>query len=239
VTYVDAVPSRCGELLAAGEADFGLVPVIEYQRLKDVKLVPEVCVASRQKVRSVVLVSRQNNLKKIRSVALDESSSTSASLVKVIFKEFLKSEPEWVTSSPDLRQMLRNSDAALIIGDPALTFQRKGLSVWDLANLWRDFTGLGFVFAMWMAKGSPETEILPVDFVAARDEGRDAYDQIIKTYEKQLGLPAEDLRDYLTNNVTFELDDDLRRGMQLYFQLAARHKLIEAAKPLEFLGTGG
>jgi chorismate dehydratase len=235
VTYIDAVPARCGELLAAAEADFALVPIIEYQRLPNVKLVPRVCVGSREKVRSVVLVSRFNNLKKIRSVALDESSRTSATLIKVIFKEFLGIEPMWSTSTPNVGQMLRDCDAALVIGDPAMTFERRGLNVWDMANLWRDFTGRGFVFAMWMAKG---TETLRVDFVAAREEGVNAIDQIIKTYEPELRLPAEDLREYLTNNVTFELDDDLEGGMQLYFELATRHGLIEQAKPVEFLGGG-
>lgn len=219
-------------MLEAGHADFGLVPIIEYQRLPNLKLVERVCVASHEKVRSVVLVSRYNNLKKIGSVALDASSRTSATLVRIVFKEFFGVDPKWTTSSPDVRQMLRGSDAALVIGDPAMTFERKGLNVWDLASLWRDFTGRGFVFAMWMAKDS---EIPSVDFAAARDEGVKAIDAILRAYETQLRLPAEDLRDYLTNNVTFELDADLIGGMQLYFELAARHGLIKEARPLEFL----
>lgn len=232
IDYIDAVPSRCGDLLDACQADFGLVPIIEYQRLPNLKLVERVCVASHEKVRSVVLVSRYNNLKKIRSVALDESSRTSMSLVKIVFKEFLGVDPGWSTSSPDVSQMLRDSDAALVIGDPAMTFEREGLNVWDLASLWRDFTGRGFVFAMWMAKDRATTR---VDFAAARDEGVQAIDAIIRLYETQLHLPAEDLRDYLTNNVTFELDEDLIGGMQLYFELAARHGLVKEARPLEFL----
>jgi len=238
ITYVDAVPSRCGELLEAREADFALVPVIEYQRLEGVKLIPGVCVASREKVRSVVLVSRYGNLKKIRSVGLDESSRTSASLVKIIFKEFLGTEPEWTTSVPNLEQMLRANDAALIIGDPAMTFHRKGLNVWDLATLWHEFTGRGFVFAMWMAAHEPAAAAAP-DFAAAKDEGVNAIEDIIGVYQTQLGLPAQDVQDYLTNNVTFELDNDLESGMQLYFELAALHGLIDQAKPLELFDRSG
>ena len=233
--YVDAVPARCGDLLARDEADFGLVPVIEYQRIPGVKLVRGVCVGSRQKVRSVLLVSRLNNLKKIRSVALDASSRTSATLTKIIFKEFLRIEPGWMTSSPNLTSMLRESDAALMIGDPAMTFPRKGVNVWDLASLWHDFTGTGFVFAMWMARADLHPATLSPDFAAARDEGVEAMEQIIEDYEERLHLPAQDLRDYLTNNVTFNLDSLLQTGMQLYFELAARHGLIERQRPLEFL----
>lgn len=130
--------------------------------------------------------------------------------------------------------MLRENEAALIIGDPAMTFHRKGLHVWDVATLWRDFTGRGFVFAMWMAGADTAGQALP-NFSAAKEEGVNAIDQIIAVYESQLRLPVEDLRDYLTNNVTFDLDNDLESGMQLYFELAARHRLIEVVRPLEFL----
>ena len=237
VSYIDAVPARCADLLATDKVDFGLVPVIEYQRIPDVKLVRGVCVGSPQKVKSVLLVSRLNNLKKIRSVALDESSRTSATLTKIIFKEFLKTEPGWTTSSPGLTSMLRESDAALMIGDPAMTFPRKGLNVWDLASLWRDFTGTGFVFAMWMAKAGPRPATLSLDFAAARDEGVEAMEQIVEDYKDRLHLPADDLRDYLTNNIRYTLDSDLQTGMQLYFEIAARQGLIEQQRPLEFLET--
>ena len=234
MSYVDAVPARCAHFLASDEADFGLVPVIEYQRIPGVKLVRDVCVGSRQKVRSVLLVSRLNNLKKIRSVALDESSRTSATLTKIIFKEFLRTEPGWTSCRPDLTSMLRGSDAALIIGDPAMTFPRQGLNVWDLASLWHDFTGTGFVFAMWMARADLRPGTLSLDFAAVRDEGVEAIEQIVEDYKNRLHLPADDLRDYLTNNVTFDLDHDLQTGMQLYFEIAARHRLIDRQRPLEF-----
>ena len=224
--------------MASSEADFGLVPVIEYQQIPGVKLIPRVCVGSRQRVRSVLLVSRLNNLKKIRSVALDESSRTSLTLTKIIFKEFLRTEPGWTTSRPDLPTMLRESDAALMIGDPAMTFPRKGLNVWDLAGLWHDFTGTGFVFAMWMARPDLPSELF-LDFAAARDEGLEAIGQIVEDYKDRLHLPADDLRDYLTNNITFNLDYNLQAGMQLYFEIAARHGLIETQRPLEFLETTG
>ncbi len=235
VTYIDAVPSRCADLLSTDVADFGLVPIIEYQRIPGTKLVPGVCVGSRREVRSVLLVSPLNNLKKIRSVALDESSRTSATLTKVIFKEFLGIEPTWVTSSPDVVRMLQGSDAALMIGDPAMTFPRQGLNVWDLASLWHDFTGTGFVFAMWMAKGDVRPELLSLDFTSAKEEGVNSIDQIVEEYEQRLGLTSEDLRDYLTNNVTFDLDDHLRSGMQRYFELAARHGLIDRPRLPEYL----
>jgi chorismate dehydratase len=232
VTLVDALPSSCADLLARQKVDFALVPVIEYQRIEDAVLVPGVCVGSRQKVRSVVLVSRLNNLKKVRTVALDESSRTSATLVRIIFKEFLQLEPEWTTRSPDLKQMLRDNDAALIIGDPAMTFAREGLRVWDLAALWHDLTGLGFVFAMWMAGATGGSATASIDFAQTCNEGLARRNEIIDHYERSLGLSRSELETYLTENITFFLDDDLRKGLEFYYELAYKHDLIPELKPL-------
>lgn len=232
VTLVEALPSSCADLLAGGQIDFGLVPTIEYQRIENVTLVPGVCVGSRQKVRSVVLVSRLNNLKKVRSIALDESSRTSATLVRIIFKEFLGIEPEWSSHSPDLKEMLRDNDAALIIGDPAMTFARDGLRVWDLAALWHDFTGRGFVFAMWMAAAENSSQSPAIDFAQACKEGLARRTEIIDYYEQNLGLTRSELETYLMENITFFLDNDLTKGLELYYELAHKNSLIPGLKPL-------
>ncbi len=233
VELVEPVPARCADLLSSAEVDFGLVPVIEYQRITDAKLVPDVCVGSRNKVRSVVLTSRLNNLKKVRTVALDESSRTSAALVKIVFKEFLGFEPRWTTCSPDIKQMLRDNDAALIIGDPGMAFARENLHVWDMAALWRENTGFGFVFAMWMAAGTGD--VAAPDFAGACDEGLAKIEEIVSEYAQMIEMPPEEIRDYLNHNIVFHLDEDLKQGMQLYFELAHKHALTEELKPLRFV----
>ncbi len=227
------MPARCADLLADESVDFALVPVIEYQRIAKAALVPDVCVGSRERVRSVVLTSRLNNLKKIKTIALDESSRTSATLVKIIFKEFLGFEPRWTTTSPDIKQMLSENDAALIIGDPGMLFARDHLQVWDMAALWKENTGLGFVFAMWMARENAGTHI--PDFAAARDEGVAKLEEIVSEYASQTQLADEEIRDYLNRNIVFQIDKDLSLGMQLYFQLAHKHGFIPELKPLQFL----
>src|ERR1044072_8246885 len=152
VEFVEAVPARCAQLLSPSEVEGALIPVIEYQRIDGGLLVPNVCVGSQKEGLSFVLVSKNKRLEDIRPVALDESSRTSATLVKIIFREFLDREPEWTTRAPNLEAMLEHNDAALIIGDPGMTFPRQGLNVWDMAGLWQKHTGLGFVFAMWMVR---------------------------------------------------------------------------------------
>jgi chorismate dehydratase len=230
----DTAPARCAEMLARGEVDAALVPVIEYQRMEDVLIVPGVCVGSKSAVRSVVLVTRRNNLKKVERVALDESSRTSVALVKIIFREFLGFEPEWISAAPDLKSMLAHADAALIIGDPAMKIPRDQFRVFDLATLWHEFTGLGFVFAMWMVREDGDQKIRGIDFAAARDEGLAHVDDIAAENETLAGLSLEEIRTYLTENIAFGVDQEMKKGLSIYFELASKHNLIPQGKPLEF-----
>jgi chorismate dehydratase len=233
VDFIDAVPARCAQRLSQNEVDAALVPVIEYQRIPGGALVRDVCVGSQHEVLSVVLVSKNTQLDDIRTVALDESSRTSATLVKVIFREFLEREPQWTTRSPNLGEMLDRNDAALIIGDPGMTFPRTGLKVWDMASLWRNYTGLGFVFAMWMVRASVREDAGNVDFAGARDEGVTRIEEIVEAYKDK--IPQMDLHKYLTENIVYRIDDAMQRGLQLYFDLASKHRLIERVKPLRYI----
>jgi len=235
VDFVEAVPARCAQLLAESAVEGALVPVIEYQRIAAGLLVPNVCVGSRKEVLSVVLVSKNKRLEKMRSIALDESSRTSATLVKIIFREFLECEPEWTTRAPNLDQMLEKNDAALIIGDPGMTFLRQGLNVWDMASLWREHTGLGFVFAMWMVGQDAAESGRLVDFAAARDEGVDHIEEIVRSHQDKIPMSVAELRNYLTENIVFSVDESMEKGLQLYFELAFKHGLIERVKPLRFI----
>lgn len=238
---LDNAPARSAELLAGGRVDAALVPVIAYQMIDGVRLIPDVCVGAREQVRSVCLVTKGSELNDVRSVSLDTSSRTSVVLTKLVFREFLGFEPEWRDASPDLDAMLNMSDAALIIGDPALRLTTPNnnsalhtphstLRVFDLAELWHKYTRLGFVFAMWMTR-PPDCEI---DFAAARNEGLAHADEIAANYAPDIGLSRDEMRQYLTGNISYSIDDSMQMGMELYFKLAAKNGLIEANRPLEF-----
>ena len=234
---IDAVPARCAQLLREAAVDVALIPVIEYQRIPNISLIANVCVGSKTEVRSVLLVSKQAEIEQIESVALDESSRTSAALLKIIFREFLRHEASWKSSTPDLHDMLRENDAALIIGDPAMTFAREGLHIWDMAALWQKYTGLGFVFAMWAIRNDATDRAKYVDFASARDEGVARIDEIVGYYLTRIPLSREELRFYLTDNIAFDLDDQMQNGLELYFQLAAKHQLIDEPKEPVFFGV--
>jgi chorismate dehydratase len=235
--FTDTAPARCAEMLEHGEVDAALVPIIEYQRIPNIAIIPDVCVGSKTAVRSVVLATRKNNLKKIERVALDASSRTSAALVKIIFREFLGFEPEWTTAASDLKSMLTHADAALIIGDPAMKISRDQFRVFDLAALWHEFTGLGFVFAMWMARKDSVEKIRAIDFAAARDEGMTNLDRVIADYPHPIEFSRAEIKQYLTENVVFHVDEEMLRGLTVYFDLAEKHELVDRVRPIEFIAS--
>ena len=198
---LDNAPARSAELLEQNRVDAALVPVIASQFIEGVQLIPDVCVGARDRVRSVSLITNGKDLSDVKAVALDISSRTSVVLTKIIFREFLGFEPEWRDAKPDIKAMLAESDAALLIGDPALVISnrlasrvsRSPLRVFDLAELWHKYTGLGFVFAMWMTR----KDRIDIDFAAARDEGLSHIDDIVANYRPDVGIEREQMVEYL------------------------------------------
>lgn len=232
---LDTAPARSAELLAQGRVDAALVPVIAYQSIDDVLLVPNICVGAREKVRSVCLVTKGAELKEVKSVALDVSSKTSVTLTKIIFREFLGREPDYQKANPNLAQMLAGSDCALLIGDPALIIDESEYRKFDLAEAWKSFTGFGFVFAMWMANRAKIETTRTIDLAAARDEGLRHLREIISNYEGEIPLARDEFEKYLTENISYTIDDSMRKGLELYFKLARQSGLIEKNKPLRFI----
>lgn len=229
---LDNAPARSAELLVEDRVDAALVPIFAYQTIDGVNLIPDVCVGARERVQSVCLVTNGRELDSVRSVALDSSSRTSVALTKIIFREFLGREPEWRSAEPDIDAMLSEADCALLIGDPALRLAGRGYRVFDLAEVWRQFTGLGFVFAMWMTRRARS----PIDFASVRDEGLAHVDEIMNNYLPHVSLERDEMRSYLTNSISFSIDESMRKGMALYFELAHRHELIEQNRTLKFTG---
>jgi len=239
---LDNAPARSAELLAQNRIDAALVPVIEYQRIPDILLVPNVCVGAKERVRSVCLVTKGADLKNVKTVALDVSSKTSVALTKIIFREFIGIEPVYKPAKPNLTEMLSNSDCALLIGDPALvindgqqTADNGQLRKFDLAETWREFTGFGFVFAMWMTHKEKADTARKIDFSAARDEGLAHLDEIISNYESEITLTREDFKKYLAENISYSIDDSMMQGLALYHTLAFKNDLCDFNAELRFL----
>lgn len=240
----DAAPSRCAAMLSAGHCEIALIPVIEYQRIPGIRIIPEISVASKTRVRSVLLAARRP-LEDVRKVTLDTSSRTSQALVKILFQKRYGRLPEFTERTPDptlsCENMLEACDAALVIGDPAMRLaasaERLGVIIYDLAEEWRVMTGLPFVFAVWAVReGECENAArLVSDFLNAKREGIDRLAEIAARYAAELALPKSDLLDYLQHSVNYDLDEENLAGLRRYYALASECGLIPEAREPRFL----
>ena len=136
--------------------------------------------------------------------------------------------------------MLQTSDAALIIGDPAMMIDRSSLYVYDLAEEWRKHTGLPFVFAFWGIRADStawsemdKEDESQIDFKKAKIEGLAHTQQLANIYSEQLKIPSSSLLSYLTENISYDLDEECLRGLALYYELAYECSLI--AKPCDLV----
>lgn len=229
----DVAPFRCAEMLTEKRADAALIPVIEYQRIPQLKIARGASVASKENVQSVILASRVP-IEGVKSVALDTTSRTSAALIRIILSRFYDLPVSYSASPPRIHDMLETNDAALMIGDPAMLIDRSGLHVYDLAAEWRKHTGLPFVFAFWAVRADSAAWPGGVDFVEAKREGLAHVDRIADIYHERLGLPRAEIIGYLTENIDYDLDEESIKGLALYYRLARECGLIEEVRELDF-----
>ena len=258
------VPSQCAEGLRRGDVDVAIIPAIEYQRIENLVALPGMAVAAKGEVRSILLVSKRP-IERVKRIALDTSSRSSAALVRLLARDFWKIQAEFVDAAPDPSAMLQTSDAALVIGDPALRISLKmdalsnrapsgeqccqgdpddmpvpgheTIFVYDVAYQWREMTGLPCVLAIWAGRPDKMTEEVVADFQASRKYGLERLREISEGASIKLDLPPRSLERYLAENINFDLDRDNLAGLSRYFDLAASTGLIPRHRPLVFLGA--
>jgi chorismate dehydratase len=221
------MPSVCAARLASGEADVGLIPSIEYQRIPGLRVVPSLGIAAASEVRSVLLVSDVSR-EKIGSVSLDPASRTSAALTRILLKRVYGLEPEYRETADG------PAEARLIIGDPALKTRLNGHVVLDLAAEWRAFSGHSFVFAFWAAREEHATAAVAALLRRSYEAGIAGFDAMVREESAASGLSAPVVEDYLRHALHFELDQGDLDGLQLFYRLAAEEGLIPTARPLAF-----
>jgi len=228
-------PAMVARLLAQGNLDVGLIPSIEVQRIPNLRVLPDMCIAARHEVRSVLLVSR-GPVEDIRRVALDQNSRTSATLVRILLKERYGLDPEYLHDRPDPERMLAEADAALIIGDPALRVDRERYRIIDLAAEWHELTERPFVFAVWAVRPEVDIPDLPFYFKSSLRYGLSSLDTVVREAAAELNLDSSEVRSYLTENLSFVLRQEEIEGLEEFYRRAHEHGLILEPKPIEFWG---
>ena len=240
------VPSQCAEALRNGEVDMAIIPAIELQRIDGLVVLPNLSIASKRLVRSLLLVSKRP-MHEVRRIALDRSSRSTQALLRILCAKHWHIAPEFFEANPDLGEMLQGADAALLIGDPALRLALQStpaqlattpaaapLFYYDIVEKWRILTGFPAVLAVWATRAGVATPEVVRDFQNSLVFGLGHIDEIANEASRELKLPAEKLASYLTANIDYTLDAENLRGLQRYFSLAAELGLIREAKRIEF-----
>jgi chorismate dehydratase len=257
------LPSQCADDVRDGRADVAIIPAIELQRIDDLVVLPDLAIAAKNRVRSLLLVARKPILE-VRSIALDLSSRSTQALTRILCAEHWNISPNFSEAPPDAATMLNNADAALIIGDPALRIAisirdlamngsagelvcdaaKIGMSagaelhIYDVVQEWRNFTGLPAVLAIWAARRDVLTPEIIADFAASKAYGVAHIAEISAEAAKKQSLPVGELESYLRDNIDYTLDRDNMAGLEMYYQLAAKLGLIPRAKPIEWATAG-
>lgn len=258
-------PSKCADALRAGDVDVAIIPSIEYQRMENAVALPGMAIAAKGEVRSILLVSKKP-IDRVRRIALDTSSRSSAALVRLLAAGLWRIHAEFADAPPDPAAMLAQCDAALIIGDPALRISVKldymfgkkppqgaccagdpdelpvpgypALFVYDVAFQWREMTGKPCVLAIWVGRKGKITPEVVADFQASREFGLAHIGDIAEAASVKLDMPSAVLESYLRDNIDFSLDDENLSGLNLYFEKCASAGLVPRARPLEFASFG-
>jgi chorismate dehydratase len=240
-------PAECAARLASGAADIGLVPIAALATIPGLRILPGCAIASRGRVRSLLLVRRASQpLAALRSVAADTASLTTLAHARILFRHWGNPDVPFLPVAAGLDAMLQRADAAILIGDPALLaledrasrFESTGeeLVYHDMAEEWHTLTGLPFVSAVWAAApntlGAPGPSHLgtgdstTADFVQSRIHGLQNIDALVAEWSRRIAIPGETIRAYLTTNIHYILDEECIAGMKCFFRMAAETRVL-------------
>ncbi len=209
------VPSVCADKLKAGIVDIGIIPVAEMGEIEGANIVTDFCISASGKVRTVVLVS-QVPLGQIETIVLDYQSRTSVQLVKILAREYWQIRPEWRNGGEQyIQEDIKGTTAGVIIGDRVFIAEKKFKFVYDLSEAWKDYTGLDFVFACWVAN-KPLNATFEEKFAAALEDGIVHIPEVISEYQQI--YPDYPFEAYFRENIFYHLDDSKRKGMELFLK---------------------
>ena len=220
-----ARPSELARSLAENEADVGLLPVAAAATIGDLRLLRNMAIGARGKVRSVAIVA-DRPLHELESIALDLSSRTSVVLARLLLAR-RKLTPRLFGADPATAiAAVQGATGALVIGDAALDVETRFTHRLDLAEDWFEWTGLPFVFAAWFARaGAVDAEQEDI-FRVAKQKGLSRVDAIAAEHSARSGLDEASLRSYLTESIRYDLGDEELKGLERFWSEAASAGLL-------------
>ena len=214
-------PADCATKLIDGRVDIGLIPVATLPLLKEYHIISNYCIGANGNVRTVQLLSNCK-FEEIESIFLDYRSRSSIVLSKVLAKNFWKREFKWMNTSKGFNFRNIGSKAAVVlIGDQCFEYEKSFSHRIDLAGEWKEFSGLPFVFACWTANRKLDTEFIK-EFNEALRSGIMSIDNVVEKTGNTGPVTGDVLKKYLTENIEYDLNDDKKKGLELFLDLMSK-----------------
>jgi chorismate dehydratase len=212
IDLVEEYPARIADMLLNNQVDVGLVPVAIIPSLQEAHIITDYCIGADGEVASVALFS-EVPMEQVTKVILDYQSKTSVNLARLLFKEYWKKEVLWEDAGEDFRSAIAGTTAGIVIGDRALEQRKLSAYIYDLGTAWKTYTGLPFVFAAWVAN-KPLGSDFEDAFNRSNAYGVKHIDEVVAEIE----YPVYDLKKYYTENISYTLDDEKKKGLQLFLE---------------------
>ena len=211
-------PADCADKLIGNRVDIGLIPVAALLKLKEYHIISDYCIGSNGNVRTVMLLSNCP-FDDINTIYLDYRSRTSVNLSKVLAKNFWKRNFQWINTSKGFDfQNIGLNEAVVLIGDQCFEYEKSFRYGTDLGGEWRRFTGLPFVFACWTANKKIDG-IFIEEFNKALKSGVMNIDNVVRNIGESGAITGEVLKQYLTFNIDYNLNDEKKKGLELFLSL--------------------
>ncbi len=208
-------PAECARKLKEGEADIGLVPVAEIANIKNATIISDYCIGTMSPVRTVLLVS-DTPLDQIDTIYLDYRSRSSVALARVLALKHWKKQFNWENTNDKFSfSDIPNGSGLVIIGDQCFDLEDKYKYRMDLSSEWKDLSSLPFVFACWVSNRKLDKTFIQ-RFNQALKFGIENIDKAIIKYKDFSTMPAEVLKEYLTVNIDYRLDDEKKMAMKTF-----------------------
>ncbi len=212
--YLD-IPSVCAQKVIDAEVDAGLIPVAELLKLDNYQIFSRFCIGANGPVFSVKLYS-EVPIHEIENVLLDYQSRTSVNLTKVLMKSHWKHHPNYLNAEKDFISAIKDKTAAVVIGDRTFGLNGKYKYEYDLSEEWKKFTGLPFVFAVWVSKQTLDKSWVE-RFDAALEYGLEHRKLAVES--KKHEFENVDLVKYVNESIDYSFDEEKKKALKLFLEM--------------------
>ena len=209
-------PAVCAQKLINDSVDIALIPVVAITELKQAHIISDYCIGANGIVDTVCLYS-DVPINEVESITLDFQSRTSVELLRILIRDFWRIQPLLKASKIGFEKDIRERNAALVIGDKAFNLNKKHQYIYDLSAVWKEMTGLPFVFAVWVANKRIADDFI-FDFNNALQYGLLNINKALSCKKNRDYLGCKNPKDYLHNKICYNLDARMQKGMDLFLE---------------------